>query len=1390
MSSKNDGPSAYRLSRLGLASPDVDATVARSRPFAATIGQPPFVVLLALRAEHGVEDYVVVPGGPGADKVARSLAEAVGAKVERCDPPDISKTRFFAVVEARPSEHPSRNPQSGADPTELARLFSRAARPGQWVAISLRKASGAEAKRSRQWWKHRLDGVQTHYHLDPSALVMSVYAGGDEPDELSSLVSQVLAAVPGFDIETRVHVLGGQKAAGAVVALSGAPAGYAVGMVDHHTALAVISGMAFAVIGIAVGTGALKGPGARIATKLAGRGVGAIEAPPKRPVPPRPPGQHKKKDGTMTPVAGDYPLAKRSLVVSPAMIVGLVSPHAGTESDVTSTAIRHVPTALTADIGPYIGTAGDNGERVHLDAGHLWGGVAITGVPGSGKAQPLSARLPVPVSGRFPTGWATIGDLQVGDLVYSVDGSHTRVVALSEIFEGDVLEISFDDGQVVQADAGHMWSVSREAGRLAHSETSKRGIAHLARSPQVQEQADRLRSLAAAMMEGTFLSLAEVARMAGLSSDGVYQFVKRHGVTCTTGPSVIRAGGKRTEPRWALAWDRSGALSALWHKAGDKRSVFSREKIEEARRSCNDMWVTSRELAMELGVPVFDVSQTLGHTDLRRKSVLVMSEMTTRETTRSVVLVCASEFLVEYARALDDRSVVQPLEQVMTTAEISDAVSSGLAKRLAVRLAEPIQADERAQLPVPPYVLGAWLGDGSSRTGVITVGVDDLEETERLLQEEWPYIRRSPVLGHYKLTLHQPVPGRCIRGHDPRARYESGSCRECMHGEATDPWNVGLGHLLKNIGVLRNKHIPAPYLRASQPQRLALLQGLMDTDGTISKVGSCELTLCNERLAHDALELLRSLGIKAGTSSSPAAITEPDPDRFGYKRRRVVGTRWRIHFTTDKPVFRLARKAERVQGTVRETQRRLYITDVRRSGKEQVRCIQVAHPSQLYLTAGFVPTHNSSLAHSLWGWHCLERTSPSGKSGRPGERSTLVVIEPKPDGVPVWEAYSAAAGDEVTTISLADRSTPAIDFFAGPGTPEQRASAFVEAMVYAWPAGDIQGRSYESLSNVFEATLTFSDGICETWEKLGVGGEPDVVVAAHCLLGGYGDDISVALAAELSTLLSGLDDPRAVCLRKLAPLFGSSVTPSQRRSISESARNKTKVLIEAGSWWSLSRPKVTWEELIEDHRAVVLATGPSPEFSVTEKLTGHISAMAAFTLRDAIMRTCAGWQAQGRSVSLFVDELATVAKSSPEVVSWLRNQGRSYGVRTYLATQYAEQLSEDVRNAFLSSETLIAYRQGASMAQRIAAHISTRAEGWSAADLTGLEGHSAIVSTLAGGRPQPPVPVNMAYWDDDPSRLAADQGYGARGPASPGGKGLQGDNGSSDDDWLSAFRGE
>jgi hypothetical protein len=139
----------------------------------------------------------------------------------------------------------------------------------------------------------------------------------------------------------------------------------------------------------------------------------------------------------------------------------------------------------------------------------------------------------------------------------------------------------------------------------------------------------------------------------------------------------------------------------------------------------------------------------------------------------------------------------------------------------------------------------------------------------------------------------------------------------------------------------------------------------MDTDGTVNTLGSCELTLTNERLALQATELIRSLGIKASITTSPAAITEDDPDAPGMRRRRVVGDRHRIRFTTTKPVFRLPRKAARLKTAVRSTQDWLFITSVRKLTAAPARCLHLNHPEHLYLTGGFIPTHNSVLLHGM-----------------------------------------------------------------------------------------------------------------------------------------------------------------------------------------------------------------------------------------------------------------------------------------------------------------------------------------------------------------------------------------------------------------------------------------
>jgi recombination protein RecA len=167
---------------------------------------------------------------------------------------------------------------------------------------------------------------------------------------------------------------------------------------------------------------------------------------------------------------------------------------------------------------------------------------------------------------------------------------------------------------------------------------------------------------------------------------------------------------------------------------------------------------------------------------------------------------------------------------------------------------------------------------------------------------------------------------------------------------------------LRELGVLGNKHIPERYLHASVAQRLALLQGLMDTDGTVGTGGSgtgrgsgtatCEFSVVNERLAKDVHELLLGLGIKVILREGPAVL-----------RGRVTGTRYRLGFQTDLPVFRLPRKATRLAPLRTRRAKLRYVTAIEPVTSVPVRCIQVDHPSHTYL-AGHecIPTHNTTVA--------------------------------------------------------------------------------------------------------------------------------------------------------------------------------------------------------------------------------------------------------------------------------------------------------------------------------------------------------------------------------------------------------------------------------------------
>ncbi|WP_288337624.1 AAA family ATPase [uncultured Gordonia sp.] len=279
-------------------------------------------------------------------------------------------------------------------------------------------------------------------------------------------------------------------------------------------------------------------------------------------------------------------------------------------------------------------------------------------------------------------------------------------------------------------------------------------------------------------------------------------------------------------------------------------------------------------------------------------------------------------------RGTDQRHRIVHTASILTTGQIRDSLHTrgGHCLNHSIRVTAPLEFSERA-LPIHPYVLGAWLGDGTTQNATLTCADEEIVEQIRAC-------------------------GEVIRKADNRYLWRFGDGNRRISREAKAQT---LQTRLRVLGVLGDKHIPESYLTGSVEQRLALLQGLMDTDGTIDTNGLCEFTVCNERLARGFLEMVCTLGIKATIRESPAMLGG-----------REVNRRWRIGFKTDLPVFRLTRKAQRLKPLPTNRAKLRYITAVDPVESVPVRCIQVANPDGMFVAGeACIPTHNSFLIAQL-----------------------------------------------------------------------------------------------------------------------------------------------------------------------------------------------------------------------------------------------------------------------------------------------------------------------------------------------------------------------------------------------------------------------------------------
>ena len=245
------------------------------------------------------------------------------------------------------------------------------------------------------------------------------------------------------------------------------------------------------------------------------------------------------------------------------------------------------------------------------------------------------------------------------------------------------------------------------------------------------------------------------------------------------------------------------------------------------------------------------------------------------------------------------------------------------------------------ELPLNPYLLGVIIGDGCiSNFPVKITNVDGelVNRVSEIITEEFTqcvFKKIDSSLCDYSISLNRSLEEKFLKN--------------------------PLSQIIKELGLFGKKSyeksIPEIYFRASNRQKLELIRGLFDTDGTVGnekKHGSVSFTSTSEVLAKQVQELIWSIG-------GLATITQRNT-MFTHKGEKKQGrTSYTVHLKTrnNKELFSLTRKKDRCKETFDSLQFRRRIKEVNFIGIEEAQCIMIDDPNHLYITDDYIITHNT-----------------------------------------------------------------------------------------------------------------------------------------------------------------------------------------------------------------------------------------------------------------------------------------------------------------------------------------------------------------------------------------------------------------------------------------------
>jgi predicted ribonuclease YlaK len=307
----------------------------------------------------------------------------------------------------------------------------------------------------------------------------------------------------------------------------------------------------------------------------------------------------------------------------------------------------------------------------------------------------------------------------------------------------------------------------------------------------------------------------------------------------------------------------------------------------------------------------------------------------------------------------------------------------------------PVEFDnQKSTLPIPAYTLGVLLGDGSFSNSVSFASVDEeiISKVNSQLNELG--YTTSNIEGSIKYNiisskgLYNNKPARKVflkydNGHYEEynsigmlCKYKTDINRStlqtrCRSGSEIDgikygfkdsPVNKWSNKIKNSIYLLglegtksNTKFIPDQYMKATVQDRLELLRGLMDTDGTCKKNGEAVFYTSSPNLRDGVIELVRSLG------GSATFYTRDRRDKESSIDNRKIKTKLLSHVVSislpeNLNPFYLSRKASRFKS---KYSKGIRIQSIEPCGEAEVQCITVDSEDHLYVTDDYIITHNS-----------------------------------------------------------------------------------------------------------------------------------------------------------------------------------------------------------------------------------------------------------------------------------------------------------------------------------------------------------------------------------------------------------------------------------------------